>query len=727
MFNKGGRGMNVTLKFKTILATGVAAAALATGAWAQDGSAEVGEVVVTAQKRSERLLDVPMSVSATSGEQLTAAGISSTGDLQQVTPGLVTVNNGLAFTPAIRGISSVGTSPGDETNVAVYLDDVYLGAPLAGLFDLKDIERVEVLKGPQGTLFGRNATGGAIRIVTKAPSFDSSVEVSADYGFKFDRVKIGAYVTGPITDQVAGSLNLFYLNDDGYVKGVGPRAAGKRYAKADNYAIRGKLLFKPSETFQATLAADYSYRNDNSVFILVPQNGMNVNRSNPAAVIARPFEYSGGTEPIVKVESYSASLDAVWEASEDVTVRSISAYRQAKGLYQPDADRTNLALSGLRLPQRQETLSQEFNVSGPTDARWSWLLGGYLYYSDAGNPYFNSYVGDAPTGTIVASFRDTVRTHSYAAFADLTFNATEQLHFTAGARYTTESKRMKFRDLIRAAGLRTATDNTTWKSPTFRGVVRYDIAPDFNVYASVSNGFKSGVYNAYALPPIPVEPEKITAVEIGAKGRFNGITVTAAAFGYAYKNIQVQGQTLLGQAWVVTLANAARAKIRGYEISANGPLGDHLSFDIGYSGLPRAKYTEFTQAQVFIPNATGGATNVVPFDASGSRVIRSPKHQVNARLTYTNEIADGDFAATVAYTYNDGFYWQPANLSKQGAYGVVNARVSWTDPNDQVTYSVWAENLTDVLYSINTSSGGVGISDAYAAPRLIGVGITAKF
>jgi iron complex outermembrane receptor protein len=718
----------MTLKFKTILAAGAASTALAAGAaWAQDGVAEVGEVVVTAQKRSERLLDVPMSVSATSGEQLTAAGISSTGDLQQITPGLVTVNNGLAFTPAIRGISSVGTSPGDETNVAVYLDDVYLGAPLAGLFDLKDIERVEVLKGPQGTLFGRNATGGAIRIVTKAPSFDPGVEVSADYGFRFDRVKIGGYVTGPISSQLAGSLNLFYLNDDGYVKGVGPRAAGKRYAKADNYAARGKLLFKPSETFQATLIADYSYRNDNSVFILVPQNGMNVNRSNPAAVIAKPFEYSGGTEPIVKVESYSASLDAIWEPSDNVTVRSISAYRQAKGLYQPDADRTNLALSSLRLPQRQETLSQEFNISGPTDARWSWLVGAYLYYSDAGNPYFNSYVGDAPTGTIVASFRDTVRTNAYAAFADLTFNATEQLHFTAGARYTTETKRMKFRDLIRAAGLRTATDKTTWKSPTFRGVVRYDIAPDFNVYASVSNGFKSGVYNAYALPPIPVEPEKITAVEIGAKGRFNGITVTAAAFGYAYKNIQVQGQTLVGQAWVVTLANAARAKIRGYEISANGPIGDHFSFDIGYSGLPRAKYTEFTQAQVFIPNATGGATNVVPFDASGSRVIRSPKHQVNARLTFTNEIAEGDFAATVAYTYNDGFYWQPANLSKQGAYGVVNARLSWTDPKGEVTYSVWAENLTDVTYSINTSSGGVGISDAYAAPRLIGIGVAAKF
>ena len=267
--------------------------------------AKIEEIVVTAQKRSERLLDVPMSVSAVTGDQLAAANIGSTGNLQQVTPGLVTVNNGLAYNPGIRGVTSIGTSPGDETNVSLYLDDVYIGAPLAGLFDLKDIARVEVLKGPQGTLFGRNATGGAIRIVTKAPSFTPSADLSADYGFRFNQTKIGAFVTGPLSDKIAGSLDLFYDRDDGYVKGIGP-LAGQKFGGVDNFTSRGKLLFDqivPNLT--VTLTADYSKRSDPSQFLLVPHDGQNAYRSTPGVVEPGPLQYSASTLPVIKVDRKS--------------------------------------------------------------------------------------------------------------------------------------------------------------------------------------------------------------------------------------------------------------------------------------------------------------------------------------------------------------------------------------------------------------------------------------
>src|ERR1700761_9208661 len=203
------RRFRLGLIASTAIATGLTthAAAAATD---EESSSPVEEVVVTAQKRTERLIDVPMSVAAVSGEQLQAAGISSTLDLQQVTPGVVTTNNGLGFSPSIRGITSSGTTPGDETNVAIYVDDVYVGAPIAGFFDLQDIERVEVLKGPQGTLFGRNATGGAIRIVTREPSFTPHMNLSADYGFNFRDGKLGAYLTGPLNDMIAGSFSATY-------------------------------------------------------------------------------------------------------------------------------------------------------------------------------------------------------------------------------------------------------------------------------------------------------------------------------------------------------------------------------------------------------------------------------------------------------------------------------------------------------------------------------------
>lgn len=693
------------------------------------GSGALEEVVVTAQKREERLLDVPMSVSALSGEQLMEANISSTGDLQQLSPGLVTVNNGLAFTPAIRGISSVGTSPGDETNVSLYLDDVYLGAPLAGLFDLKDIQRVEVLRGPQGTLFGRNATGGAVRIVTLAPSFTPSAEVSADYGFDFDEIKLGAYATGPLSEHIAGSLNVTYRHEDGYVDGVGP-LAGKTFGDVDNYGVRGKLRFDLSSDLSVTVAADYSHRDDPSVFLLIPHDGQNANRSTPGVVMPGPLEYSALTKPIIQVTSKGAGVDAQWNVSPALAIHSITAYREADGLYQTDTDRANLSIGALRLQQDQKTFSQELNFSGPDDRAFDWLAGLYFYSSDAGNPYFRSYGGgDAPNGPIVASFSSNVDTTSYAVFGELGYDVTSRLHLIAGTRFTSEKKEFKYRDIVRAAGLRVADEDETWNSWTYRGVARYSLTDDFNIYASVSTGFKSGVYNAYAYPATPpVDPEKLTAYEIGTRGRVGPITLTAAIFDYDYKNIQVQGQTFIsGGAWVVTLNNAAKASIRGFELTASGNLLDSLAYEIGYSGLPTAKYKNFESAQVFIPNATGGATNTVPYDASGSRVIRAPKSQWNARLTYAQQLLGSEFRASANYAYNSGFYWQPGNFSHEGSYGLLNARLSWTDSSGRYTYSVWGENLTDEIYSMYTQSGTVGISEAIAQPRQVGVGIAAKF
>lgn len=724
---------------RAVLAAGVALVALGLhgAAWAQDAAAapqqdqaaQLDEIVVTAQKRSERLLDVPMSITATSGEELSNAGISSTGGLQQISPGLVTVNNGLAFTPAVRGISSVGTSAGDEANVSMYLDDVYLGAPLAGLFDLKDIQRVEVLKGPQGTLFGRNATGGAVRIVTLPPSFTPRAELSADYGFDFEQLKLGAYVTGPITDTIAASLNLYHLENDGYSEAVAPSLQGLRVSRAENSAARGKVLFQPSETLQFTLAADYSDRSDNSIFTGIPRNGRNVNENAPGVVLGGPGRYPGGVVPIIDVISKGVSLDGTWNPSDYLTVRSITAWRAAEGEFQTDTDRTNFAGASLHLVQEQETFSQELNLSGPAEDRLSWVAGLFYYSSEAGNPYFRAYAGDSPTGTVVGDFTDTVKTTSYAAFGELTFDFTEQLHGIFGARYTTEKKEFDFRDIVRAAGLRTNHAEADWDSPTFRGVLQYDFAPDANVYVSVSNGFKSGVYNSYALPAIPVEPEEITATEIGAKGRFAGVTLTAAAFWYDYTNIQVTAYTSLpGGAYTSTLNNAAAATVQGFEVTARGSLTDNLSFDVGLSALPTAEYDDYTTASVFVPNpATGGGTSIVPFDASGSRMLRAPKYQANARLTYENTLFSGDFLATANVAYNDGFYWQAGNLTPESSYTVVNAKVSWTEPGGRLTYSLWAENLTDELYSLNTTNTAPGESDAFAPPRLIGIGVAAHF
>ncbi len=226
-----------------------------------------------------------------------------------------------------------------------------------------------------------------------------------------------------------------------------------------------------------------------------------------------------------------------------------------------------------------------------------------------------------------------------------------------------------------------------------------------------------------------MEPEEIEAWKLGAKARWMGVTFSGAIFAYEYTDIQVQGQTFLPDGtWVVTLNNAAEAEIEGIELSASGPLTDNLSFNIGYSGLPTAEYSDYPTAQVFVFNeATGGTDSVVPFDATGSRIIRAPRHQANAQLVYERTVRQGSLRASVTYSYNDGFFWQPGDLTPEDAFDPINAKVSWTDPRDRYTFSVWGENLTDEQYSVYTATTAAGIADAYTQPLQVGVGISARF
>lgn len=703
-------------------------------ACAQDAStADAGaleEVVVTAQKRSERLIDVPMSVAAVSGEALVSAGITSTLELQQITPGIVTTNNGLGFAPAIRGISSSATTPGDESNIAIYIDDVYVGTPIAGFFDLQDIERVEVLKGPQGTLFGRNATGGAIRIVTRAPSFTPQARLSADYGFDFEELNLGAYVTGPLSDTVAASLSGSYRTGDGYIEGIGPNA-GRRYAEPDNYVYRGKLLFQPSDAFKATIAADAWQNQNDVVFVATPPDGVN---PFPGSVSTTPFHYAGSTQPKAMVEGKGASLDMTWDVNDALTIRSITGYREVEGEYQADVDRTDQPFGGLMLGQEQENFSQELNFSGPGDQAITWLVGAYYYKSEGSNPYYTIIVpGDAPAGAPLTNFTNKVKTESYAGFGDLTWHATSQLHLTVGARYSSETKDYYYQQLIPALP-DPSTDEHTWDSPTYRGVVRYDFSDDANVYASWSNGFKSGVYNAYSGLGVPVNPEDIDAIEIGAKARVGSIMLTAAAYDYDYTNLQVQAHANIGGVLVTTLTNAASARIRGLELGANGYLTDGLSFDIGFNWMPTAKYEDYTTASVVRPcqpsdNCVAPVIGVaqVPYDASDSRVIKAPKWTANLRLTYTAALFGGEFIGSISDSYNPGFYWQAGNLTEEPGYNTANVRLSWTDANDRFTYSLWGTNLTDERYSTYTTPNVRGDSNTYPQGRQIGVGVAVSF
>jgi len=729
-------------KIALVLALASSAHASLAAAQSAGGEADSDEIVVTAQKREERLLEVPISISVMQGEQMVASGINSTVNLSQAAPGIVTVNNGFGFLPVIRGIQSTGTSPGDETNVAIYLDDVSIGTPIAGFFDLADIERVEVLKGPQGTLYGRNATGGAIKIVTRKPSFETSGKVSVDYGFHYNEAKVTGFVTGKITDKIAGSLSASYRTSDGFIKGIGPNE-GRSFGGANNYVVRGKLLFQPSENFSAVLSGDVWRQQNNSVFISHVKDGLNPFPNIPGTIPNRPYENAGSTDPLARLRGFGGSLDLNWESDGGIMVRSLSAYRHVAVNSQSDTDRTSIGTgttgSGSnQISQYQNSFSEELTVSSPADKILTWLVGAYYYNSRAKNPYFRSFSGDAVRGgTITANWTDGVKSDVFAGFGEATLNLAARLHITGGIRYNTEKKVLHWQNLVNLAAAPVDRERT-WNSVTWRGVARYDISDNANVYFSASTGFKSGVYNAYSSVGIPVNPEKVTAFELGAKARVAGINLALAGYAYKYRDIQVSSYTQVTvngtPTLLLTLSNAARAKMRGIEFTADGKLGGGFSFGAGLSWEPTAKYEEYKSAQVTVPLTAAELAvaapgviqkTVVPYDASGSRTVRTPEVTANLRLTYEAPLWGGDFMANVNTAYTSAFYWQPGNFSREDPYAIVNFRLSWT--KNRVTYSVFGNNVTHPSYRTDYVPNARGDSIKFVAREEFGVGASFAF
>lgn len=726
---------------KTTLAFALLCASHATIAMAQTATddAPSDEIVVTAQKREERLLEVPISISVMQGEQMVKSGISSTVNLSQAAPGIVTVNNGFGFLPVVRGIQSTGTSPGDETNVAIYLDDISIGTPIAGFFDLADIERIEVLKGPQGTLYGRNATGGAIKIVTKKPSFDTSGMVNVDYGFHYNEVKLTGFTTGKITDDIAGSISGSVRKGKGFIKGTGPNV-GRDFGGARNYVLRGKLLIQPSSDFEAILSGDVWKQQNNSVFISHVKDGVNPFPAIPGSVPNRPYENAGSTDPKADLKGHGVSLDMNWNPTDTISVRSLTGYRHVEVQSQSDTDRTSIgtgtAGSGSnQISQFQNSFSEELTVSSAADQTIAWQVGGYYYDSSAGNPYFRTYSGDAVKGgTIVANFTNHMDSKVLAVFGEVTANLGD-LHLTGGARYNSEKKTFHWQNLVNLAAPQVDREQR-WNNATWRAVARYDLGPDANVYASASTGFKSGVYNAYSSLGIPVDPEKITAFEGGAKARVGGINLAFAAYAYKYTNMQVSSYTQVGNppTLQLTLSNAARAKMRGLEFTADGRLGAGFSFAAGLSWEPTAKYEKFDKAQVTVPLTPAELAvaapgiiqkTVVPFDVSGSRTVRTPEVTGNFRLSWDGEVAGGDLSASVNTAYTSSFYWQPGNLSKEDGYAIVNFRIGWT--KNGITYSVFGNNITDAGYRTDYVPNARGDSVKFVQREEFGVGIGYKF
>lgn len=683
----------------------------------QGGASDFGGIIVTAQRRSENLQDVPITVQAFSASKLQNSAAQNIEDLPLLTPGLTMQRNSGGSTPFIRGIGSPTANAGNEAAVATYVDGVYRQGLYTSHLSFNDVERVEVLKGPQGTLFGRNTTGGLIHIITKDPSSDPEGNFSISAG-THQIYEMKAYGSLGLVQNVAMSVG-------GYVRQQRD-AFGTNLTTGDGVSYRnessahGKLQFN-DQTTKITLAADYSYVEDPRGFTRVTPpgavGGIPPRTVDGVTVPGITYQHRGGfhdldhnRDAFSNSDSYGASA-TVERDFGNVNAISITAWRNDFTDIGQDNDFGGQDLSHAFIQFYTRNFTQELRLSSDGSSPFNWIAGIFYLDSAAGNS-LDILAGPA----VAARLRARLDTKSYSAFAELSLKMFgEAGKLTVGGRYTIDKRRVAGTVNGSPVPGPLVPSHAKWEEPTYRIVYDHKITSDILLYASYNRGFKSGNYNIIPATTAPYDPEKLDAYEAGAKTTLFGgrARLNVSAFHYKYKDLQLS----ISNNTAVTIINAANARINGGEIDFSAELIDHLTLDLGASYVD-GKYSSFPDAEIYVPNVDangnpiGGNTRVVGFDASGRRLIRSPRWTGSAGLSYTHETGSGKVTATVRSAYNGNFTWEPSGRIKEGAYVLLNASLGYMSDHGW-GISIQGNNITNAKYSIY--SGATNLSDFYAA------------
>ncbi len=702
---------------KLALLAGASLAMFPATAFAQPAGGATEEVVVTAQRRAESTIDVPIAITAISEAKLAQSGISNSTDLGLITPGLFVAQTGQNVQPTIRGIGTSITAVGADANVAIYLDGVYQPVQTGNSFDLPDIEQIEVLKGPQGTLFGRNATGGAILIKTKAPQFDFQGDLKASFG-SFNEARVRGWLTGPLSDTLAYSVSVVSVHDDGYTKNV---TLGNHASETDEDSVRLKLLYQPQENLRFTLEADYSDRQNNIAQSVKPLNRNVVSlQTVPGLYIpSDPREISLNDRPYAALLSKGASFTAEYSPAYG-TLTSITSYSMVRPHQLFDTDYTSLASSLQDFITPANTFTQEVNFASDFEGPVNFTAG--VFYFDNWSTLTRwSYRGGG--GPLTAFLNADTTTESEAAYLELYYQVTDDLKLIGGIRYSEEEKSIQATGLL--GGPNTMDESDHWKSWTPRVSALYKLTDHSSVYATYSKGFKAGAYNPSFTAGVPVQtdpvnPEDVSAYEVGYKANMGDVSFNSSAFYYKYNDIQVQILTSIGGVNTTVIQNAANADIYGGDFDFTWNVDSNWTVDGGLA-YTHGDYGSFPGAVLTAPRIGGGNTQFVG-DASGNKIVRNAEWMGNLGVTYTVPLGAEALEATATASYNSGYYLDPGNRVSQDPYTIVNASVSYLFGDEQqYRASLWGTNLLDALYIVYAAQSTTGDNVAYGRPRSVGV------
>jgi len=668
-------------------ATGVLAGATTAHAQSRPSNAaasaqEIEELVVTASRREQSVRETPIAVSAYGGQQLEREHVESVGDLVTQSPNIQLGSNGPNTNIAIRGIGTNLQTAGNDPGVAFHVDGVYVPDASLALATLFDVNRVEVLRGPQGTLFGRNATGGAVNIIANTPSEELGFGFDASAGSPAGE-HVSAFANGSLTS--GGALLARVAVQQTYARGnvdnIAARGPG-RLNDQNDYGGRLQLEWRPDEAFSARLLVDYQRSDTNGPpsYIVGTPNSVGLPIQLRNTVIARP----GADEVAVtygarKLLEKGATLLMNWNLGPG-SLRGFVSRRHTNIFTNNDGDGTAVDFSQTIFDQERDTTYSEMQYTSNETGRLSYIVGAN-YFDDAELQLIRVYV--PPIFPAPVSISGNVATKSTAVFGHAQYRLTDALKLFGGARYSKDRKRLA--ETNNFLGARTQTHE--WSKPTFEVGAAYDFNDEVTGYAKFATGYKSGGFSAGALAP-PFAPETSNLWELGLKGSyFDGrLQANLAVFRTRYRNLQVN--QIVGVLAQVT--NAAQATIDGAELE----LVQYVTPDFSIrfeSGWLDARFDRFV-TQDSAPPALG------LLDLKGNRLPQAPKFTIGVGATYSRALANGGkLTLGGRYDWRSRVYFSEFNLPlvSQDSAGRLNAFASYDLPGGKWRLGAYGRNLTD--------------------------------
>jgi len=716
----------------SLLALGWAGSAMAqdapqaTPAAAPDDNApRVDDIIVTAQKRSENLQDVPVAVSAVTAKTLENKRILDLLDLSNATPGLQIKSDDNGANPRIfiRGVGVNDFNPATASAVGIYSDGVYVGSPLAQRFAFFDLQQAEVLRGPQGTLYGRNTTGGAVNITSRKPGNEVEADFLGEYG-NFNSVNLQGGVSLPLVrDLLSIRVAGLYQRDDGYSIN---RLTGHRGNNANRWAMRGSVHFTPSASITDDLAVTVGKSRGGSIWAynrgLFPATA---DATGPDGLCAPAYYGTADCTNVLGYANASKNLyegDYSFEGKDQVNlftvantltvnlgsadIVAVTGYQHADRNDQEETDANPLPVITASYIARQNTFSQELRLQSSGKPALRYVLGLYYAHDNLNNNSAYDVLAILPPdltqgiGRYAWPLRQT--TDSYAAFGQLDYDLTPKLTVTAGLRYSADHKDFHYvsEETRLPYTIFTFDGSKTFDSVSGKFGLRYRITPDVNVYASYSRGTKSGGFFSGQTGNVadlgPYKDETVNAYEVGLKSELLNHTLRAnlAGFYYDYQNLQVYTVVTDGFITRQLFTNASAARIYGGELELEATPAKGLTISLNTAWL-NATYRNFISAGT---------------DYSGNTLPSAPRVSIQTAVNYTQPVSFGSLVFDISSSYRSKVFFDTANtprLSDQGRV-YVDGRFGVQFAHGKLELGIWGKNIF----------GETNISDMTPIPTL---------